>query len=61
MTTSVTNKYGAYTEANLPYFNNYGVADDEYGVLYPDPDTYDYLLSEDGTYLLQENGDKIIL
>ena len=56
-----SNKYGAYTESNLPYFNNYGVADDEYGVLYPDPDTYDYLLSEDGTYLLQENGDKIIL
>lgn len=61
MAISVTNLYGAYEESNLPYFNNYGVADDEYGVLLPDPNTYSYLLNEDGTYLLQENGDKIVL
>lgn len=61
MTISVENQYGAYAESNLPWFNYYGVADDEYGVLYPDPLTYGYLLQEDGSYLLQENLDKIVL
>ena len=61
MTISTDNKYGAYAESNLPWFNYYGVADNEYGVISPDPDTYGYLLQETGLYLLQENLDKIVL
>ena len=61
MSISVTNQYGAYEESNLPWYNYYGISNDLYGVLRPDPDTYSYLLSEDGSYLLQENLSKIVL
>ena len=61
MAITVDNIYGSYSESNFPFVNSYGVADDEYGVIPADPFVYNFLLNEDGTYLLQENGDKIYL
>ena len=60
MAITVENKYGSYSESNFPFVNNYGVADDEYGVV-TDPFINSFLLNENATYLLQENGDKIYL
>ena len=61
MSTATENKYGSFEVSNLFFVNAYGVADDEYGVVNPDPYIYSFLLAGDISFLLQENGDKIIL
>ena len=60
MTITVENKYGSYVPARPYYIDQYGVTDNKYGVI-TDPEVFSFLLSEDGTFLLQEDGSKLEL
>ena len=60
MTTAVNSQYGSYSTAVPQYLNDYGVFDDKYGVI-QEPETNSYLLCENGNFLVQENGGKLIL
>lgn len=60
MSTTTEFKYGAYGTVVPPYLDDYGVFVDKYGVI-QDPETDSYLLCENGNFLVQEDGGKIVL
>lgn len=60
MTITVENKYGSYVPARPYYIDQYGITDNQYGVI-ADPETFSFLLCENGDFLVQEDGGKILL
>lgn len=59
MTVQANRLYGAYTQPVPAYLSSMGVVDSE-GVI-PDPQEDGFLLCEDGSFLTQENGGKLLL
>jgi len=57
---TVTEKYGAYNPVGPFFISTYGVTDSIYGVI-ADPQSQEFLLLEDGFFMLQEDGSKIFL
>jgi hypothetical protein len=60
MSTSVENLYGVYAPARPDYIDQYGVTDNKYGAIL-EPEIYSFLLSEDSSFILQEDNTKIAL
>ena len=54
MTIVVNNIYGSYVPAIPDYVNQYGMTDNNYGVIM-EPEIYSFLLQETGSFILQED------
>ena len=60
MSIVVENLYGSYVPARPYYINEYGVTDNKYGII-ADPESFSFLLTENGNFLVQEDGGKLEL
>jgi hypothetical protein len=61
MSIVVNDLYGSYVPAIASYVNQYGVTNTKYGVISITTTSSAALLLENGSYMLQENGGKILL
>jgi hypothetical protein len=61
MSIVVNDLYGSYVPTRPSYVNQYGVTITQYGVISITITSSAALLLENGSYLLQENGGKILL